>query len=268
MVSSALKITESMIPRQYHILHQPSIPITSTANTVQVVTLTLLHPVLLDGPCQREVRRSMPIQELATKLLTITLVGLCRLKSDGLADDLLLAQSHAYSHIPDMASLHDEDTDPELFHQAAQRLHYSQQQQQLHRPQQDYPSQPPRPSHPGGYSNEKLVYESQPPPPSHVNAPAGGYDANQYRPQQEYGSQPPHNVPASGSSHNEEYRPPRPSYVNAPAGGYQHHTAPTGGHNAPTGGFSGGGGRFNAPAGGGDDDQYSSHLAAHEQAYG
>lgn len=274
-VSLVLKITESTILRQYHIPHQPTHPTSVPIMLLLVaatVTLTLLHPILLDGPCQK-VRQSVLIQALATKHLNITPVRLRRLIIDGLTDGLLSAQSHAYSHIPDMASLHDEDTDPELFHQAAQRLHYSQQ-QQLHRPQQDYSSQPPRPTPFDGYSNES-------PQPSHVNAPAGGYDANQYRPQQEYGSQPPYNAPPSVPSHNEEYHPPRPAHSNAPAGGYsqfdsapldtdddkplaqvaqqhqpQHHT---GDHNAPAGGLS---------VGGGGDDKYSSHLAAHEQAYG
>ncbi|KIM76745.1 hypothetical protein PILCRDRAFT_826141, partial [Piloderma croceum F 1598] len=43
-------------------------------------------------------------------------------------------QAHPYAHLPALASAHDEYTDPELFHQAAQKLHHSQQEHDQHSP--------------------------------------------------------------------------------------------------------------------------------------
>lgn len=47
--------------------------------------------------------------------------------------------AHPYAHLPALASAHDEYTDPELYHQAAQKLHYSQQEQQGQGPQPHAP---------------------------------------------------------------------------------------------------------------------------------
>ena len=67
--------------------------------------------------------------------------------------------AHPYAHLPELASVHDEYTDPELFHQAAERLHYTQQQQQ---------QQPQKPQPPADFPPSKEQVKAEP------AAPVGG----------------------------------------------------------------------------------------------